>query len=164
MVTWCADEAYLPKCIASSFQSGQQSIMLWGAIASGKKGPLICIEKTPYCTNKYGCQTGGGLNSQGYANQILSGPFFEFWREMREERGQEMLIVEDRAPCHKGSATKQVQESLGIHQLSHPPSSPDLNPIESIWRLLKSHIFKIQGAQRNPETLCSSASLGFHYT
>lgn len=146
MVTQHVDEAYIPKCVASSFQSSRESIMLWGGIATGNKGPIICIQKEPYHTNKYGHQTGGGLTSEGYANQILSRPLFEFWKGLMEERGQEILIVGDGAPCHRGAATRRVWQSLGLHQLPHPPSSPDLNPIEPIWRLLTSSIFKISGA------------------
>jgi hypothetical protein len=39
------------------------------------------------------------------------------------------------------------------NKIPHPPNSPDLNPIEPIWMLLKWHTYRTPGAQRNLEAL-----------
>ena len=61
-------------------------------------------------------------------------------------------IVHDGAPCHR---TKSVKEWFERHNIDligpWPGNSPDLNPIENCWRLVKERV-----AARNPT---SSASL-----
>ncbi len=49
-----------------------------------------------------------------------------------------MLMVQDRAPVHTSQVAKAAQKHLDIHTLAHPPNSPDLNPIELLWNLLKT--------------------------
>ncbi len=39
--TWKAGEELLPENIRPMFQSGQKSIMFWGCVAQGRKGPHI---------------------------------------------------------------------------------------------------------------------------
>jgi transposase len=50
------------------------------------------------------------------------------------------LVVEDGAPCHSCKLAREARTKLGISSLIHPPSSPDLNPIENVWSLLKTKI------------------------
>ena len=54
-----------------------------------------------------------------------------------------MLVVEDGAPCHRSAVAKSVRHELGITNLEHPPSSPDLNPIEPLWLILKNYVADI---------------------
>lgn len=46
-------------------------------------------------------------------------------------------MVEDGAPPHTGEAAVNARRELGFIQFDHPTRSLDLNPIETIWRLLK---------------------------
>ena len=64
---------------------------------------------------------------------------------IEEEEGREVLVVEDGAPCHRSAVAKNVCNELGITNLEHPPSSPDLNPIEPLWLLLKTRVADILG-------------------
>ncbi|QRW17567.1 Transposable element Tc1 transposase [Rhizoctonia solani] len=152
-VTRKQGEAYLPKNMVPSFQTGCQSVPMWGCIAHSKKGPLIWLELSPCIAGKKGRSRGGGLTSAGYAEQVLKGPLKEFLDELEAERGHKILIVEDGAPLHKGPQAREARAALGIEQLAHPLGSPDLNAIEPIWRLLKSRVFKVPGARRNADKL-----------
>ncbi|QRV99727.1 Transposable element Tc1 transposase [Ceratobasidium sp. AG-Ba] len=153
MVTRQPHEAYLPECLVSSYYSGRDSLMAWGAVAHGVKGPIVVLDMSPQTVTSTGRRRGGGLNARGYADQVVSGPLKDFWQRLTKERDREMFIVEDGAPSHKGKAVQKVREKLGMQRLHHPPNSPDLNPIEPIWYILKKRVAKIPGYRKNRESL-----------
>ena len=45
-------------------------------------------------------------------------------------------------PAHRSKVADRVFEELSIspYLFPLPPTSPDLNPIEAIWRIIKTHI------------------------
>jgi transposase len=53
----------------------------------------------------------------------------------------------DNASFHKGVKTRELIENAGCTLLYLPPYSPDFNPIENQWAVLKSHYktFKQRG-------------------
>jgi transposase len=139
-VTRLPGEAFLPECIIPTYPHGQKSIMVWGCIAHGRKGPIILLQTQPKVVNKYGRRSGGGINAQGYAEQVISGPLMGFLLAIQEEQRKEIFVVEDGAPPHRGKAARDTRKTLGIIQLPHPPNSPDLNLIEDLWYLLKKQV------------------------
>ena len=53
----------------------------------------------------------------------------------------EMLIFQDHsAPCHRSHLVSEFKERSGIRSLYCPGNSPDLNPIENLWGIIKSKI------------------------
>jgi transposase len=48
----------------------------------------------------------------------------------------------DNASFHKSQRTKELIEKRGARLLFLPPYSPDLNPIENYWALLKLYVRK----------------------
>jgi transposase len=74
---------------------------------------------------------------EDYKKQVLEavvGPAFEHgWGQ------EEGLFHEDNAPIHgtRGGLKIRKQE-LGMRLFDWPPNSPDLSPLENVWRLLNS--------------------------
>jgi DDE superfamily endonuclease len=81
---------------------------------------------------------GRGLNGAKYVVQVLQGPLKEFVEELEDERGHDVLVVEDGAPRHMSKLASKARSELGIKKLTHPPKSPDLNLIEPLWYILKN--------------------------
>jgi len=59
--------------------------------------------------------------------------------------GELHAVVEDNAPWHTAKVVKQYYKDSHVRRLDWPPYSPDLNPIENLWSLLK-HLVQ----QRSP--------------
>lgn len=125
--------------------------MAWACVTHNWKGPIICLDLVPESTTTTGKKKGGGLNSPHYVDQILEGPLKEFLDMVEEEEGREALLAEDGAPYHWSAVAKNVCHELGIMNLEHPPSSPDLNPI--VWLVLKIHVADIPLSQHSLDGL-----------
>lgn len=156
-VTRRANEQDLTECVVPTFRSGRITLSVWSCVAYGFKGPLIRLQTAPVTVSAKGRKQGGGLTAQGYIDQVLSGPLREFLEYVGHERGLEMRVVEDGAAAHRAKVTKSAREKLGIKQLPHPPSSPDLNPIEPLWLVLKSRVARIPGSSNTAESLWAAA-------
>lgn len=127
--------------------------MVWGCVAHRVKGPLIRLNLPPATVKAKGRKSGGGLNGATYIAQVVSGPLKEFVASLKEKQGRDIVVVKDGAPPHRGKAVDEARKKAGIVNLPHPPSSPDLNPIEPIWRLLKDCVAKEPGSRNSVKAL-----------
>ncbi|KAG9302574.1 hypothetical protein G9A89_007278 [Geosiphon pyriformis] len=50
------------------------------------------------------------------------------------------IFQEDKVPTHKYKLVKELHDNLGIVTLEWPPQSPDLSPIENMWKKVKYQI------------------------
>ncbi len=65
----------------------------------------------------------------------------EFLHEIRAKNPSgKIIIVTDNFASHKSRKVRATSEKLGITLVFLPPYSPDLNPIEFIWKSIKREI------------------------
>jgi transposase len=106
------------------------SVMAWAAISPSGKSPLIFLSKGP---------KDRGYKAPSYTRVLEEGllPFFQ--------DGQ--IFQQDNAPIHAARITKSWLQEHNIEPIEWPPNSPDLNPIENVWKLLKEELWKAHGKE-----------------
>ena len=54
------------------------------------------------------------------------------------------VFVQDGVPCHRSKIVAQFLKSKKIKILDWPENSPDLNPIDNLWTVLKDKVSEKQ--------------------
>ncbi len=106
-------------CLRSSVKF-PQSVMVWGAMSSAGVGPL-CFLRSKVNTAVY----------QEVLEHFMLSTADQLYGDA------DFIFQQDLAPAHSAKATNTWFKDHGIPVLNWPANSPDLNPIENLWGIVR---------------------------
>jgi transposase len=88
-----------------------------------------------------------GVDAYRYVKHVARPLLWPACRELLRENPN-FVLMEDGASCHSAGYTTRERKKEGIDKVDWPANSPDFNPIERIWTLMKRRIQRRRGSER----------------
>lgn len=125
-------ERFTEQCIVPTVKHGGGSLMVWGCMSGRGVGRL------------YRCE--GSMNQNQYL-MVLNEYMLPSRADLYGTNAQ-FTFQQDNAPCHTAKRVTDFLQDSGVQVFRWPAQSPDLNPIENLWKILGMKVH-----ERKPATL-----------
>jgi transposase len=118
------------QCQGLPHRGKQVKQMFWAAFSADRRTGLIPLFGDPN-------------SERGGVNRFV---IEELYRRVLPTllSAEDGIFMHDNAPTHTAIVLREALEDMQIEVMVWPPHSPDLNPIENLWSLLKAEIYKLR--------------------
>ncbi|KAF1808817.1 hypothetical protein P152DRAFT_496926 [Eremomyces bilateralis CBS 781.70] len=134
------EERYCPNCMQHRKKRLKNVLHAWGAVGIGYKSPLVFYE---YHKKEKPGGRESGLNMIRYRDEVLRSHVLPLFQRFKKEKRALLLEVDNdgcRGTRSESNMISKFMSDCGIPWYADPPQSPDMSPIENVWRILKQHL------------------------
>jgi transposase len=119
----------------ASPQNRANTVRVWSFEAS----PVVDKNTTHFKSNTIGFYAIQGVSVQAFLGNSKEEAIIDFLHQVKAANAtaKAIVIVLDNYSSHCAAKVKEIARELGIYLIHLPPYSPDLNPIEYIWKSIK---------------------------
>jgi len=119
----------------TSPQNRANTVRVWSFEAS----PVVDKNTTHFKSNTIGFYAIQGVSVQAFLVDSKEDAIVDFLKQIKvaNAAAKAIVIILDNYSSHLAAKVKEIAQELGIYLVHLPPYSPDLNPIEYIWKSIK---------------------------
>lgn len=129
------DDLVLGFLDETSPQNRANTVRVW----SFEKSPMLDKNTLHFKSNTIGFYAIQGVSVQNFLPNSKEESIIEFLQQVRAANAtaKAIVIILDNYSSHLAATVKETAQALDIYLVHLPPYSPDLNPIEYIWKSIK---------------------------